>query len=333
MNRSATLRDIANELKVSVTTVSKALNKHPDISEGRRKEILELVEKLNYVPNSMAKNLRSQKTRFVGLIVSDNANPYYARVIRGVEEVLSMHGYHTLIFNNNENPEKEILFIKELRSINVAGVIITPALGNSESILLLNEFHIPNVLAHRYINKNEDNYVIADDIQAGYIATKYLIENRHEKILFINGNPKISAASDRYAGYKIALQEKGISLRDDLIYNSGVTQEDGYIVTQDIIKNHGTHYSLLCFSDYVATGAMKAFNENGISMPDDVALMGIDDIDIFSYMHPGLSTVHIPKKDLGIKSAELLINLINNSEKYKEERIILSTNLIIRDSA
>lgn len=334
MEKPVTLKDIADRLNVSITTVSKALNSHPDISKERRKEILDLVEKLNYVPNTMAKNLRSRKTKFISLIVSDNANPYYARVIRGVEEILSARGYHTLIFNNNEDPEKELQLIKELRSINVAGVIITPALGNNESVKLLKKFKIPYVLAHRYIDKRKDNYVIADDTEAGYIATRYLLENRHEKVLFINGNPKVSSARDRYLGYMKALEEKRIEFNKNYVYDNGIRQEDGYKIAREIVRTQDTPFSLLCFSDYVATGAMKALNEFGINMPTQVALMGIDDIDMFSYMHPGLSTVHIPKRDLGMKSAELLLNMIDDdSASVSERQIILSSRLVIRDSA
>jgi len=333
MSRSATLKDIAEKLNVSVTTISKALNNHPDISETRRKEILEMVEKLNYVPNTMAKSLRNRKTNFIGLIVSDNANPYYARVIRGVEEVLSVQGYHTLIFNNNEDPEKEMLFLQELRSINVAGVIITPALGNQKSTELLKKFQIPYVLANRYIDRNKDNYVIVNDLQAGYMATRYLLENRYKNVLFINGNEHISAARDRYEGYIAAMEEKGVQISPDWIYNNGITQEDGYNFTKKIIKTHKPPFSLLCFSDYVATGAMKALNESGVSMPKEVAVMGIDDIDMFSFMHPGLTTVHVPKKDLGLKSAEMLLNLIKEPDKIKERQIVLEPRLVVRDSA
>ena len=340
MKRDVTLKDIAEKLQVSVTTISKAINNHPDISRGRRKQISELIEKMGYVPNTMARTLRSKKSKFVGLIISDNSNPYYARVVKGVEETLSLQGYHTIIFSNDEDPEKEIRFISELRSIKVAGIIITPALGNTETVDMLKKFNIPYVLAHRYLNKENDNYIIADDIQAGYIATKYLLSKRHDRVLFINGDPHISAARDRYEGFKLAIEESNIEFNEKLTYRSGIMQEDGYYTMKDIIKDFIPPYSVLCFSDYVATGAMKALSEYGISMPEKVAIMGIDDIEMFSYMHPGLTTVHIPKKELGIKSAELLIEIMkakdnsyDNNEIIEEQHIILAPKLIIRESA
>ena len=318
---------------LSITTISKALNNHPDIPEVRKKEIKALVERMNYVPNTMAKSLRNKKTNFIGLVVSDNSNPYYARVVKGVEAYLSLQGYQPLIFNNNEDAEKELLFIKELRSINVAGVILTPALGNTDSVDLLKKFRIPYVLANRYLDRNKDNYVIVNDYQAGYIATRYLIEKRGKKVLFINGNEQISAARERFEGYLSAMKEMGVTVKKDWIYNNNTTQEDGYNQTRKILSMHKPPYSLLCFSDYVAIGAMKAIYEKGLRIPQDVAVMGIDDIDLFAFVHPGLTTVNVPKRELGHKSAELLISLIRDPEKVKGRQIVLEPKLVIRESA
>ena len=285
------------------------------------------------MPNTMAKSLRNKKTKFIGLVVSDNSNPYYARVVKGVEEVLSIKGYQTLIFSNNEDVRKELLFIKELRSIHVAGVILTPALGNHESVEVLKECRIPYVLANRYLDRDKDNYVIVNDFKAGNIATKYLIEKRFNKVLMITGNEHISSARERLEGYLSAMHEAGVVVEKGWIYKNGITQEDGYRIAKSIIKNHTKHFSLMCFSDYVAIGAMKAIYEEGMKIPQDVAVMGIDDIDLFSFIHPGLSTVYVPKKELGFRGAELLVGLIRNPEKVKARQIVLEPKLVLRESA
>lgn len=327
------LKDIADELNVSITTISKALNNHHDISEGRRKQIMQLVEKRNYVPNYMAKSLRSSVTKFISIIVSDNSNPYYARVIKGVESVLSTQGYQTIIFNNNENPEKELAFIRELVSINVAGVLITPALGNSKSVNLLKKNHIPHVLVHRYLNKDSDSYVIADDVMAAYIATKYLMEHSHKKVVFLNANLNISAANDRLKGYQKALEEAGVAYDDSLIFSNIIHQEDGYKIMDEVLARVEGKFSLLCFSDYIATGAMFRIQERGLIIKEDVSIMGIDGIEMFSYFYPSLSTVHLPKYELGVISAKLLIEMIKNPNKEKNQRIICKPTLLIRGTA
>jgi len=328
-----TLRDIARRLDISITTVSKALKNHPDISEERKKQVLDAAKEMQYVPNAMAKTLRSGKSRFVGLIVSDSSNPYYGRVISGVEETLSEKNYNLLIFNNNEDIQKEEKFLHDLMSVNVAGVILTPALGNAQSPAFLREAGIRYVLAHRYVYPHEDNYVVADDVMAGYIATKHLLGRRQGPIIFINGNNNVSAARDRYQGYLKALTESGVPIEAGNGYYSGIRQEDGYAIGNQIAVRLAPPYSILCFSDYVATGAMKALRDRGITVPNQVAVMGIDDIEMFSYMTPGLTTVHIPKKEIGRTSAKLLMNMIENPEDAKEKRIVIPPRLVIRDSA
>ena len=333
MKKAVTLKDLATILNTSVTTISKALSNHPDISEKRRLEIVSLAEELNYIPNAMAKSLRNQRTKFIGLIVGDNSNPYFARVVKGVEERLTTEGYHTLIFNSNEKPETEMELVKELRSLNVAGVILTPAAGNGESSKLLQEYGIPYVLANRYIDKHTDNYVVVNDEKASYLATDYLSKYNHEKIFFLNFIDKVSTAVDRCCGYEKALIKKGYTPHPDWIISGCINQDDGYRVMKSLIKKNKLPFSVLCYSDYIALGAISALNEQGIKIPEEVAIMGIDDIDILSYMHPGLTTVHIPKCELGRKSADLLIKIIRGKEEAYERQIILQPNLIIRETA
>lgn len=332
MEGSIRLKDIANKLGVSITTVSKALNNHPDISEKRRQQILQLVNEMKYVPNAIAKNLRKKSTSFIGVIVSDNTNPYYSRLIKGAEEEITKRNYQLIIFNTNENPQREIEFIKNLLSINVAGIIITPAKKNSESIKILKDFKIPYVIANRYNKKNEDNYVIADDIKAGFIATDYLIKKRFKKIILINSFGDITSAFERRSGYEKALKSNNIQVREDLIYSGIIDNIGGYKITRKVLADNKLPFSILCYSDYVASGVMRCLNEMNIRIPDEVAVMGIDNIKLLSFSHPALSTVSIPKFRIGKKSAKMLFKLINNPD-YEENRLILEPKLVIRETA
>ncbi len=333
MKRAVTLKDLAERLNTSVTTISKALNDHSDISENRKREIKRLAEEMNYIPNAMAKNLRSQKTNFVGLIIGDNSNPYFSRIVKGVEERLTTEGYHTLVFNSSENPAKEIEFINELRSLNVAGVIITPAAGNQESSKLLQKFGIPYVLVNRYINKNTDNYVIVDDEKAAYLASKHLTKYKHEKIFYLNFIDKVSTARERLRGYKKALKASGISPKQDWVINGCVNQTDGYKIMKNLLDKYELPFSVLCYSDYIALGTIRAINERDIKMPDEVAIMGIDDIDIASFIRPKLSTVHIPIGELGRKSADILMDIISEKDNPIMRQVILQPSIVIRDTA
>lgn len=333
MEKVTTLKDIAKKIGVSTTTVWKAFNNHPDISPKRKKQILELSSEMKYIPNAIATNLRTKTTRFIGLIVSDNTNPYYARLIKGAEEEIALHNYHTVIFNTNENPERELEFIRSLLSIKIAGVIITPAKGNPESIKILKDFKIPYVLANRYLKVNKDNYVVADDNKAGYIATDYLIKNRFKKIIFINGFEDVTSAINRRLGYESALKDNGLSRDKTNVYSGIINNTEGYKITKSrVLIDHKPPFSILCYSDFVASGVIKCLSEMGLKIPGDIAVMGIDNIELLSFFHPSLSTINIPRFQIGKKSVEMLFNLMENPD-YPDNRIMLEPKLIVRETA
>ena len=321
---------------VSVTTVSKSLRNHPDISAQKKKEIIEAARKLNYIPNATARHLRKQKTNIICVMISDNTNPYYASFLKCVEEVASARDFFTIIFNSNEIPAREISFIANLRSLNAAGVIITPALDGIESIKMLRGSGIPFVLSNRYISRDQDNYVIADDEEAGYIATSYILESRaRNNVLFLGPSREVSSAKERFEGYKRAMEECSMPINSENIISGVFTQEQAYAAAKIVIDKHRPPYSIVCYSDYIASGVCKALSESRFSVPEEVGLIGIDNIELFSFIHPSLTTVEIPKEEIGRISAELLFRLIENrenDEKMIDERIVLKPKLIVRES-
>lgn len=338
MKKIVRLKDLAEGLNVSITTVSKALNDHPDISEIRKKEILEYAKQVNYVPNQVAKNFRLQKTKIVGIIISDNSNPYNARIIRGIEETLSAKGYYSIVMNTHEDPEKEMKLVRELRGLNVAGVLLTPAAGNKKSCEILKQFNIPYVLVNRYIDEEQDTYVTIDDKRAAYIATKHLCSYHYDKIFFLNFLSSVSSAKNRLEGYYKALADCNVEVDESWIISECVNQSNGYEAMKKILERNKPPFSVLCYSDYIAIGAICALQEREIRIPDDVAVMGNDDIDILSFVKPRLTTVGVPKLRLGVKSAELLIELIEKrdseeKELFEEKRILMKPELIIRETS
>lgn len=336
MKGMPTLKDIASMTGVSVTTVSKSLKNHPDISAKQKKKILEVAKELNYVPNATARSLRKQKTNLICVMISDNTNPYYARFLKSVEEEASAHDFFTIIFNSDEIPAREVPFIANLRGLNVAGVIITPALDGKESIKMLRNSDIPFVISNRYVIRNKDNYVVADDEEAGYLATSHVIERRkRDDILFFGPTREVSSAKERYDGYIRALKATGMIPDVGNIVSGVFTQEQAYLAAKAIISKRRPPYSIVCYSDYIASGVCKALNESGIQVPKEVGLVGIDDIELFSFTHPSLTTVRIPKEEIGKRSVGLLFRLIEHREKDKrmdDEQIVLKPELIVRES-
>lgn len=340
MKNEITLKDIAEAIGVSVTTVSKALNNHPDISKKRKAEIKEYAKKHNYIPNEMAKYFRKKKSKLIGIVLPDNANPYNARIIKGIESGLYEAGYHCIIMNNNENIEKEMEIVRMLRSLNVAGVLIAPAKGNKEGCNYLKDAGIPYVLINRYLGRDQDAYVVIDDEYATYNATEYLATYQN-KIFFLNYLPEISSSKNKLKGYKRALKDNNMTFSNEYVFESCLGQADGYSTTAQILQHYSPPFSILCHSDYVAIGVLCALQERGYQTPADVAVMGNGDIDILSFVKPRLSTVAVPKYRLGYKGAEILLNLIKqkSSKQYldtkflKTQQIVMNTEIIIRETS
>jgi len=340
MDRPVTLKDLAKELNVSITTVSKAINNHPDISEKRKREILSYAQEANYVPNAIAKNLRKQSSALVGIVLNDNANPNNARVIKGIELCLSENGYHAIIMNNGESVEKEMVLVKELLSLNVAGVLLCPASGNSKSSEFLKKAGIPCVLINRYISRDNDSYVIIDDESAAYSAVRYLTTYGNKKIFFLNYLSMVSTSKGRLEGYKKALADNNIKFNTEYVIDNCLNQAHGYETMNRILGKHSPPFSVFCYSDYIAIGALCALQERGFQSPGDTPVMGMDDLDILSFVKPRLSTIAIPKLRLGYRAAELLIELMNwkldgnvLSDVFLEnKRIVMDTEMIIRET-
>jgi DNA-binding LacI/PurR family transcriptional regulator len=341
MEQGITLKDIARDLNVSITTVSKVFNNHPDISEKRKKEILDYAKQKHYVPNEVARSFRKGRSTLIGVILTDNTNPYNARIIKGIEAGLSEFGYHVIIMNNGEDVEKEMQMIKELHGMNVAGILLSPARCNKKSCEYLASLGIPYVLVNRYLDKEKDAYVIINDEYAAYNATNYLATYQHDKIFFFNYLPEVSSSIDRLNGYKRAIKANGLTFHPDYVIDSCIDQTDGYEATTRILKKYAPPFSVLCYSDFIAIGVLCALQEREFQSPSDVVIMGNDDIDILSFVKPRLSTVAVPKYRLGYKCAETIVDLITRKQDglpfdsaYMEtKRIVKKTEIIIRETS
>lgn len=326
------MKDIANALGVTVTTVSKSLRNHPDVSPQVRKKVLDTAEALQYVPNAFARSLRSKTSTFVPLIITDIANPYFSDIIDGSEQVLRSKGYDILIFDTKDKNEIESSIVSKIVGIKPAGVILTPARSSSFALPALRSAGIPYVLTNRYLTRGADNYVVADDFRAAYLATEHLIRRRSANVMFVNGSMEISCSADRLAGYRKALSDYDIPFSDALVYGDCNTQKEGYEAAREILSIHRSPLSILAYSDFVASGIIRFSLEIGRAIPDEVAVIGIDNIDLYSFTHPSLSTVTLARRDIGGEAANLLLRLMSG-DKRPAEQIVLAPELVVRESA
>ena len=334
MLKEVTLKDLADRTGFSVNTVSRALRGKPDISKITREKVAEIAEELGYRRNALASQLRTRESKTLGLIVTDIVNPVYSGVTKGVETAAKREGYSVLLSDTEEDPENEAAAIHMMLEKRVDGMIIVPTQQHRESFLRLLERGFPFVVVGRIFDDIQTNCVVNDDVRGGFLAADHLIAKGHRKILFLGGFPHISSAAKRMRGYKQALELRGLPFVPELVVWGEPSMEGGYERLLALCTQSAREWTaVFCFNDLVAIGVMMALEELGMRIPDDVAVVGYDDIKFAPALRPPLTTVDIGKYRLGEKGAELLIALIKTEPARRvTKEIILEPRLVVRSS-
>lgn len=324
-----TLKMVAERAGVSVNTVSRAINNKSDINEETKKRVLKVAQELGYVQNATAVALRTKKTRTLGVVIADNRNPFYAEVLNGIEEAAREKNYHIILANTQRDYQKEEEAINLLLAKRVDGLLITPVQDRNDDIKNLIEANIPFVIVGRDFKNIEVDAVYNDEVKGGFLATKYLIKKGHKRIALINGFLHKSPARGRLEGYKKALKEYGIPFDDSLVSVGDIDVKDGYERTKQLLEKGLNFTAIFAYNDMMAFGAMRAIKEKGLRIPEDIGLVGYDDIPFSSLISPSLTTIRLKKQELGVESLKLLLSRINVSRK-KMKKIMLNVELIVR---
>jgi len=335
-----TIKDIARELGISPSTVSRALKDHPDISPDTKKAVNELAEKLNYQPNIVALSLRQSKTNTIGVIIPEIVHFFFSTVISGIEDVAYSAGYNVILAQSNESQTREISDIKALFNSRVDGMLMsvsreTTNFDHIESMLAKG---VPIVFFDRVYDTAQASKIIVDDFTGAKEATLHLIDQGCKRIAHIEGPPNLEISKQRLEGYKEALKEHNMPFNKELvaICPSG-TIEEGKKATEKLLSLKNPPDAIFATNDPAAMGAMQAIKAKGLKMPDNVALVGFSNWFFSSLMDPPLSSVDQPGFEMGQEAAKLLIRQIEKQEKDDEditpETKILKTRLIIRESS
>ncbi|MBD3289581.1 LacI family DNA-binding transcriptional regulator [candidate division KSB1 bacterium] len=330
-----TIGDVARMANVSKGTVSAVLNDKNTVSEATRKKVLAVIEKLNYRPNQVARSLSIRQTKSIGLVIKEIDNPYFAKVMKGVFDVCVKSGYTVLLGSSELDPEQERQSVDTLRNQQVDGLILSPLHGENQDFTYLAEllrFKYPLVMLEPVQNFTT-NVVSVDNVQAAYRAISYLIELGHTDIAYFAG-PQYSAHSEnRLEGYRQALIDHNIPIRKDLIIQAGSNIEDGYRTGTALFSSSGDKpTAVFCYNDLVAVGLVDALVEMGIGIPEQVSVIGFDDIAFCESARIPLTTVHMPTYEIGEAAATLLINQILVRDKVLNEKIVLDAHLVKRQS-
>ncbi|MGQ9631621.1 MAG: LacI family DNA-binding transcriptional regulator [bacterium] len=328
-----TIKDIARAAGVSINTVSRALNDKPDVSSRTRERILRIAKQLDYSPNYLAKSLVSKQTRTLGVIVTDNANPFYAQVIKGIEDVARRKGYNIILCNSDENPEREAEALRLLREKRVDGILITPVQRGRRYISDLRGLGIPFVLLNRHSKVAKTDYVINDNAYGASLAVGRLIEIGRRRIAYISGPPSVSSVRERLEGCRRALQDRGLSPRNLIVKHTNLKMEDGYLSMKRLLNLSSPPTGVFAYSDLLAIGAMKAIREEGLRIPEDIALVGYDDIEYAAFLEVPLTTVRQPRYRIGEEAANILIDKLEGKGSDDVKHIVLRPELIVRRSA
>jgi LacI family transcriptional regulator len=330
-----TIADVALVANVSKAAVSAVLNDKPGVSKETRENILQVIRRLNYTPNVIARSLIANETKSIGLVIKEIDNPYFSKIMKGVFDACSRHGYSVLLGSSELAPAQERKSIEALMSRRVDGLILSPLQGADVDFSYLADLirdHYP--LAMLGSVKNYATHVVDfDNVEAAYRAVSYLIELGHTRIVHFTG-PAYSAHSDeRLAGYRKAHIDRNLPVRETDIVPVGSYAAASHDAAKVFFSDAADRpTAVFCYNDLVAVGLMNALAELGISVPDQVSVMGFDNLELGEYFRTPLTTVHVPAYEIGFAAAELLIRQMGHPEPDRHEKILFQTKLVIRNS-
>ncbi|MCK4328565.1 LacI family DNA-binding transcriptional regulator [candidate division WOR-3 bacterium] len=322
----ATIKDVAKAAGVSVSTVSAALNGTAPVKESTCKRILEVCEDMGYRPNRLARGLKTKRSYTIGVIIPELTNPFFPEVVRAIEHRAKEYNYNTILCDTDDDPEIGLSDFHLLAEKQVDGIILIGGVVTRDVILsskklpivvIEKEYHIPWV-----------STIMADLMGGAYKAVNHLIGIGCRRIAYITCIMEKNTIYRRFEGYKLALKDNQISFDSSLIKEESPDFQGGYKAMKSFEGNLPD--AVFSYNDVMAMGALKACSEMGIRVPRDIAMVGFDDIDTVSFTSPPLSTVALPKQEMGSLATETLINSILNREKPRN--VSLSTKLIIRES-
>jgi LacI family transcriptional regulator len=329
------MKRVAAELGVSVTTVSKVLNHHADIGDATRERVLAKVAELGYRPNAVARSLTLRRTNTLGVVIPDLMHSFFVEIVAGIESVVSDRGYGLLLCCSAEAAKKERAELEMLRSRQVDGVVIASANaeGNTKllqelqalgrGLVMIDRDDHPKVRCHR---------VLTDDVKVGRLATEHLLANGRRAIAHIAG-PAVIHAQRREQGYRDALRTQGVEVKAAWVVPGGFMEDDGYRAMKRLLEDRPRVDAVFAANDPAAIGAMKAVWEAGLSVPDDIAIVGAGNVVHSDLLRVPLTTVSWSKEEMGRRAAELILDQIGPHPSGPFRRVIVPPELVVRASS
>ena len=331
--KRATIKDVAQAANVSIATVSRILNGQSGVSDELVDQVQDAVRKLNYRPNAAARALKVQKSRSIGLIIPDIENPFFPALVRGVEDAAQVHGYALTLCNTDGKAEEEKRYIKFLLNKQVDGILFV---GNSRCFvdddpeLLAGD--VPIVLLDRRIEGVPFSTVMIDNSAGAYMAAEHLLQQGRRRIAMVGGRADSPTNLERVEGYRQALQAYGVSYQPALVTNNEFTFEGGYIGAEFLLSSGEAFDAVFAANDMMAVGVIECLLKHGRRVPEDVAVIGFDDIRMASWYKPSLTTIHQPVYEMGRMAVEMLLSHMQKPA-LTAQNVMLQPELIVRQSS
>ena len=327
-----TLRDIAAATGFTMNTVSRALKGKSDISARTRGLIQKEARRMGYIPNALAASLRSGRTRTISVIIPDISDPLFAILVRDIEARLKAKDFDLFIQNTDEDDELERRAVMAAIGKKIDGIIICPCQKSAANITLMQDNGIPFVLLCRRFARGTFNYVVADDVKGGFLATEHLVQRGHTEILFLNGPRYISSARERLLGYRQALEKNGIAFRKSLVQEVEIRGGECTRTLQTLLARKVRFTSIFCFSDLMAWEAISFLQSQGLKIPQDVAIVGFDDIQSRLYYPYPLTSVGYGKKKIADIAVDTLMERIEKPSKHRDVHRAVDVRISARRS-
>ncbi len=326
-----TIYDVAEKAGVSISTVSRVINNTGRISAKTKKRVLEVIEQLGYQPSVVASALTGKRTRTIGLIIPDVANPFFAAVARRVEDRGRELGFNLLMCNTDNNPETEDMYLSLLKQKSVDGIIIGTTTRNHRVLKELLQENLPVALIAQDIPELTIDVVSVDDYLGGYQAASHLVSLGHKRIAILLGNMNRTSDKYRLQAFRQVLEDNGLELEEDLVIRTDYSLEDGKRAARGLLTSPKRPTAIFACFDFLAIGVYQAAKELGLHIPDDVSVVGFDNTILASIVDPPLTTIAQPIDEMGRQVMDLLVREIEGEKKTKQ-RVILPPELIIRQS-
>lgn len=328
-----TLQDVADRAGVAPITVSRVINNSGYVSDATRRRVERAVAELEYVPNVLARSLRSRQTNTLALVLTDIANPFWTTVARGVEDAASEAGFNVIFCNTDESEDAQDQYLRMLLQKQVDGVLLVPARSKPDSVLFIQKQDTPVVVLDRRVPGAQVDGVRCDSEEGAYRLVHLLLSLGHRRIAMLSGPKDVSTAVDRVAGYRHGLTEAGVEIDDLLILYGEFTQASGFEMARRAMALLPRPTALFAANNFIATGAIRALRKMNLYVPDDVALVSFDDFPPALLIDPFLTVANQPAYDMGRRATELLLARLDSEESEAPQEIILPTEIIVRRSS